>query len=455
MTAKNALALLLVAIALSVGACSPPAAQSVPTTGAAGSEPAPADVASSGDMQIRLVNLTEGGSIAGSFDEDGKPLVSVQFEVTGVMPITVYLSANGVLAPDEVTDPQGALPFAGKIEWSPWNGGGDYVVTATAVSSEKQFASATVHITVTGIPVIARPAPMDLATAQRRFAELFDELYGIDVPAPSLHRFDSAERPDLARWIGAVYYKGSFHYIDLFDDGQYLESGGAYADLAHVSSYPSSTFFLRPSGDFKILVAFVDYGNIPFDSEAATADVPTVADWMNQLYDKFALSQGFDSAPMHITAQGVYLPVPRRGQLVSAQEVRAATGVDPARFDLLFELDVDADSTVSTTSFEGLLEQGGGLALGGGGVEGCDVSVFSVATVETDIHGMLVTDFNHELSHLFGMMDNYPFGKATLPDGLPIDDWIPYELFGWSDADGDGVPEIIDSTPYGTSGPRP
>jgi hypothetical protein len=64
-------------------------------------------------------------------------------------------------------------------------------------------------------------------------------------------------------------------------------------------------------------------------------------------------------------------------------------------------------------------------------------------------------DFNHELSHLFGMMDNYPFTKATLPDGLPIDDWIPYELFGWSDADGDGVPEIIDATPYGTSGPKP
>ena len=48
------------------------------------------------------------------------------------------------------------------------------------------------------------------------------------------------------------------------------------------------------------------------------------------------------------------------------------------------------------------------------------MNVFSVATVETDIHGVLVMDFNHELSHLFGMMDNYPYGKATLPDGLVI-----------------------------------
>jgi hypothetical protein len=405
-------------------------------------------------MQIRFVNLTEGGSIAGSIGTDGKPLVSVQFEVTGVAPMEVTLSADGVRAPDIASNSLGDLPFAGEIKWSPWNGGGDYVVTITAVSSEKLVATATVHIAVTGIPAIDRPEPMDRGTAQRRFAELFKERYGIEVPAPSVHRFDSAERPDLSRWIGAVYYKGSFHYIDLFDDGQYLESGGGYTDLAHMSSSTGYTFVL-PSGDFKILVAYVDYGNVPFDREAATADVPTVADWMNQLYDKFALSQGFDSAPMRISARGVYLKVPRRGQLVSAQEVRTATGVDPAQFDFLFEVDVDADSTASTAKFEGLLEQGGGLALLGGGAGEFDVDVFSVATVETDIHGMLVMDFNHELSHLFGMMDNYPFVKATLPDGLIIDDWIPYELFGWSDADGDGMPEIIDPTPYGTSGPKP
>ena len=87
MTAKNALALFVAAITLSAGACGSPGAQSVPTIDAAGSEPAPAaDVASSGDMQIRFVNLTEGGSIAGTLDEGGKPLVSVQFEVTGVAP---------------------------------------------------------------------------------------------------------------------------------------------------------------------------------------------------------------------------------------------------------------------------------------------------------------------------------------------------------------------------------
>jgi len=453
MTAKNALALLVAAITLSVVACSSPVAQPAPTTDSAGSEPASAaDVASNGDMQIRFVNLAEGGSIAGTLDESGKPLVSVQFEVSGVPPASVDLSANGVQVPSLVVDSQEALPFAGVIKWSPWNGGGDYEVTLTAVSSEKDIATATVHVTVTGIPAIARRA-MDRTTARTRMTELFDEIYGIDVPAPSMHRYDSAERPDLSRWIGAVYYRNGFYYLDLFDDGHYVESGGNYAGVA--IGDPVRDALCRPSGDFRILVAFVDYGNISFDHEAAIADVPRVAEWMNQLYDGFALNEGFDSALMHLNAQGVYLTVPTRGELLTAEEVRAATGVDTREFDFLFEVDVDADNTVGTTNFEGVLAQGGGIALHGCGKSEYDVNVFSVARDETDIHGVLVMDFNHELSHLLGMRDSYPYVKVTLPDGLIIDDWIPYELLGWSDADGDGVPEIIDPTPYGTNGPKP
>jgi hypothetical protein len=456
MTARHALALLVAAITLSVVACDPAGAQPVSTTDAAAGKPASAaEVGPSGGMQIHFINLTEGGSIAGALDENGKPLVSVQFEVTGVAPTVVDLSANGAQAPDVVTNSQGALPSAGEFKWSPLNGGGNYEVTVTAVTSEKQIATATVHIAVTGIPAIATAPRMDLAAARTRMAELFDELYSIDVPAPSLYRFDSAERPDLSRWIGAAYYRGRLYYLDLYDDGHHLESGGPYADPAHRSSSTNYTF-CRPSGDLKILVAFVDYGNIEFDRGAAVADVSRVADWMNQLYDKFALSQGFDSALLRISAQGVYLTVPTRGQLLTAQQVRAATGVDPARFDLLFEVDVDADNTVGASDFVGgLLEQGGGVALQGCGKGKWDVNVFSVARLETDIHGVLVMDFNHELSHLFGMFDNYPYSRATLPDGLVIDDWIPYDLFGWSDTDGDGVPEIIDPTPYGTNGPKP
>ena len=72
------------------------------------------------------------------------------------------------------------------------------------------------------------------------------------------------------------------------------------------------------------------------------------------------------------------------------------------------------------------------------------------------MQGGLVMDLNHELSHMFGMMDDWPAMRAGPgPAGSIADDWIPYVMFGWTDTDGDGVPEILDSTPYGTSGPKP
>jgi hypothetical protein len=65
-------------------------------------------------------------------------------------------------------------------------------------------------------------------------------------------------------------------------------------------------------------------------------------------------------------------------------------------------------------------------------------------------------DFNHELSQMFGMMDDWPYQAGVAgPDGNLMDDWIPYVMFGWTDTDGDGIREIVDTTPYGTSGPKP
>lgn len=65
-------------------------------------------------------------------------------------------------------------------------------------------------------------------------------------------------------------------------------------------------------------------------------------------------------------------------------------------------------------------------------------------------------DFNHELSHMFGMMDDWPPQRgAAGPAGSVADDWIPYVMFGWTDTDGDGIREILDPTPYGTAGPQP
>jgi hypothetical protein len=145
-----------------------------------------------------------------------------------------------------------------------------------------------------------------------------------------------------------------------------------------------------------------------------------------------------------------------------SNQILAATGIDSSKYNFIIEIDLDSTNTVGTSNWKGALERGGGIALQGCGVyNDGNVNIFSVekASEQTqfDLHGVIEMDFNHELGHLFGMMDSWPFtpSSVTTPDGQIHDDWITYVLFGWTDTDGDGIPEILDPTPYGTQGPQP
>jgi hypothetical protein len=124
------------------------------------------------------------------------------------------------------------------------------------------------------------------------------------------------------------------------------------------------------------------------------------------------------------------------------------------------QIDLDRNATFSAKNVsggKGGIEPGGGLALEACGTgEFGAINIWSSVADGREVLGALVMDFNHELSHMFGMMDDWPFGLGGAgPAGTSADDWIPYAMFGWTDTDGDGVPEIVDSTPYGTSGPKP
>lgn len=208
---------------------------------------------------------------------------------------------------------------------------------------------------------------------------------------------------------------------------------------------------------------YVDYGNLTVDKTDALAQVPVFANWTDQLYNNFAKSQGFTSSPLSIQADAAWIsPPPSPGNLLSADQIQSAAGIDPSKYDILIQIDLDKNNSVGISHWKGILDQGGGIALQGcGAYSDGHVNIWSIvsATQQTqlEIHGILSMDFNHELSYMFGMLDSWPFqpGAITSPDGMTHDDWIPYTMFGWTDTDGDGIPEIIDPTPYGTNGPLP
>ena len=351
-------------------------------------------------------------------------------------------------------------PTLAEIQWSPPNGGGTYALTASAYDSDKNLFQTTIHITVTGIPSFTLPPALTPDAARARVTKLIQDTYQVGVPAPSLERFDFPTNPTRSRWIGAAYYKGTRYYVQIFDDGHVEWSTGPYSDPAHRSSTGSFSY-CRPAGTFRVLVAFVDYGNTGTVKADALAKVPVVVSWLNGLYTSFATGHGLSSAPMRIQADAAYIDSPPTpGELLTASQIRTLTGKDPAAYDFVMQIDLDRNATYSARNVskdKGGLEPGGGLAL-----EACGtgkfgpINIWSSVTDSSSLLGGLVMDFNHELSHMFGMMDDWP---ATLgipgPSGTTADDWIPYVMFGWTDTDGDGVPEILDATPYGTSGPMP
>jgi len=418
---------------------------------------------SSNGMQLRFINLTDSDTVSTTLDANGRPLVMVQVEVTGKAPMVVDLEANGLPAVDEVgqiveaLNTKGVLPFIAEIPWSPPNGGGEYTLVATALDNDKQIAEVTAHVTVTGVATFTPlPPPLSQEQTTRRVSELFQEKYSVTIPAPSLQRFDFPKNPTRSRWIAAAYYKGMRYYVQIFDDAHIEWSNGEYSDTTHRLN--KDIYFCRPAGTYRVLVIFVDYGNTGTVREDALVKVPVVVDWLNGLYTSFATSQGFASAPLRIEADAAYVASPPvLGELLTAEQISTLAGKNPSSYDFLMQIDLDVNATYAARYFSDFLIPGGGIALQGCGANKFGViNIWSSVTDSRDLLGGLVMDFNHELSHLFGMMDDWPpqLG-ATGPEGIPADDWIPYVLFGWTDTDGDGIPEIIDPTPYGTTGPQP
>jgi hypothetical protein len=453
----------LVVILVGCGSASP-STTGLATATATQSPAASASVPAEGGMKVRFVSLTDGGTAAAALDAKGRPLVVVQIEVTGKAPLIVGLSANGLPAVDEggrlleARNTAGVVPLVADIPWSPSNGGGAYTLTATAMDSDKNTVEGTIHITVTGVPASTPMLPaLTREQAASRVTELIQDTHGVSIPAPSLQRFDFPTNPTRSRWIGAAYYKGMRYYVQLFDDGHVEWSNGPYTDPAHRSKTGMYTY-CRPAGTYRVLVVFVDYGNTGTVKQDALAEVPVVVAWLDGLYADFATGQGFSSAPMRVEADAAYVDSPPApGELLTAQQIRALAGKDPSAYDFVMQIDLDANGTYGTRTDPGFMEPGGGYALEacGTGKSGA-ISIWSSVPEAANLQGGLVMDFNHELSHLFGMMDDWPPRRgAAGPDDSLIDDWIPYVMFGWTDTDGDGIPEILDTTPYGTTGPQP
>jgi len=393
---------------------------------------------SEGGMHIRFVNVSDGGDLPATLDAQGKPLVTARVEVSGGVGLDIQVQEDGVVVADAMNQ-DNANPFQADLTWSPRHGGGEYTLFAGTVDANKTaWASTQITVNVTGVAAYAptQPPPSQ-QEVNLQMAQKYMELWKLDVPYPAVARGTSPD-PAQFQWISAAYIGNTIYVLRRFDDGR-LES---WSRLLNQPTTDGNSPVCRPAGKYRILVVFVDYGNTGLTADTALNALQRGAADINAQYAKFSERYKLSVPILQFEVTGAYLASPpARGSQVTVDQVRSLTVYDPGQFDLLAEVDLDADNTY-----------GGGSA-GGMAIYGCtgagtqQVNLWADVSAAPDVEYLPQTLLIHELDHLMGWSHEWPCGDGNTPDVCNQEP--PYLLFGWYDTDSDGMPEIVSPHPYG------
>lgn len=406
---------------------------------------------------VQIVGPAEGAQFA-----EGQP-IAVQF-----------ISAGGPFIEADLSNEAGplgtmSLPAddpapAGTLTWqSPT--AGEHTLTVTVFTAEKQMYSASVHVVVTPISGTAAAPAVDATEDPARAAALsqalriFTDTYDLAVTAPPLMRKYRQGVPN-DPWVSVLYIKNWMYSLYIYPDHidqmvfpVNMQDDGSVPLPAGTKSFP----VCRPAGTLKILVAFVDYRNLGVTEDQAMAALEKATNSINERFSDYSLAGGASSAILQLQTTGVFLsPAPAMtDHLLTPDQVKSASGVDPADYDLLVQIDLDADDTLrkinaannfDTNGFEIGACKSGGLSIWLG-LDTVD------QVLDTDTENTMERLLSHELLHTFGYPadHSWPAGdgsQADATDQSDIFNW-PTLMLGWIDTDGNGIPEIIDPAPYG------
>jgi len=237
----------------------------------------------------------------------------------------------------------------------------------------------------------------------------------------------------------------------------------AHPNFINPNDKSAFTHVCRPSGTIKLLAVFVDYQNLGTTQDEAIEALSQAVTQINGKYAEASRAVGLESPILQIQATGAYLASPTLNpyHLLTPEIVRATTGYDVSQFDILAQIDLDANNTYATAANFGSF----GFAWGGCGDPPLDVHMWIGLTAKDQLFegsdARLRSTLGHELLHDMG----YPIGKTGLHEWIcgdggvpdPYDqcdqNYLPTLMMGWKDTDGDGVVEILDDTPYGYLSP--
>jgi hypothetical protein len=263
---------------------------------------------------------------------------------------------------------------------------------------------------------------------EQLFSSAYSQLFALNVPSPAYVENVPLAHPDnlgetLHYWISTAYLGSRVYRIDLLDDGTLLKSDG---------------FARRPQGTYRVALVATDYGNTDIARLMDNLLVEGQED-INRKHEAFAKSQGYGRPIVRFintnflaSASEVTDPT-SRDQIITLLERRGYSKDD---FDIFLSLDISHHAGGSAGGDHDFIYMG---------------NYFSTANLadpwrgKTVLYWILSAAYNHECGHLFGWEHEW---IASSEGGDFITDPI---LYGWTDTDGDRIPEIWDPTPYGVT----
>jgi hypothetical protein len=259
----------------------------------------------------------------------------------------------------------------------------------------------------------------------------------IRLPAPAIALDDRTIDANIPRppthWISTAYVGTARYSFQIYPDGRVAES--------YWRQTPGdSARFPWPSGVQRVLNIIVDYGDTDIRDKL---DMWVAAqDSVNGDHRALEASLGyrsplvqFENTNVLVDRDSVLDPVNNDSVLANVLRV----GHDPDAYDIILSMPMTLD-----------VQGGHASTLAGVVVMGCygcpPPNEDGIARLTRDaLDGMANVIYHHEIGHLWGWRHEWGGG----PRGTRI---ITHPaLFGWTDTDGDGVPEVIDPTPYGIS----
>jgi hypothetical protein len=242
----------------------------------------------------------------------------------------------------------------------------------------------------------------------------------IQLPAPAI-ALDNLATP--SRWITTAYVGRDYYDFYLFPDGQILGGWG--------------TSRLKPSGVQRVVVLIVDYGDT--DIRAVMDQWTAAQDSVNGDHLALAAALGYEAPLVHFDNTNVMVASDSTGDPQNADSVYASLrrlGHDPRSYDIVASIPMTPQ-----------IRTGFASGLASFVSVGCHCPIPAqgerVHLTREMLDVMAAVVYHHEIGHLWGWRHEWGAG----PEGTRI--ITKPVLFGWTDTDGDGVPEILDATPYG------